>query len=92
LIAISSLTAISHLHFSKPCYGDKGTSLTALTDLALGDEAAAKTEYEEYNMDLSDQGARALGSLICLTHLDICGVDINDEGVKALSSLSALTD
>jgi hypothetical protein len=48
-------------------------------------------DYSGYDMDLSDQGARALGSLVRLTHLGVGGVVISDEGVRALCSLTALT-
>jgi hypothetical protein len=96
LMAISSLTALSHLHLRNPCYGDEGmralACLTALTSLDMGDAVtAAQIEIQGYDMLLSDQGARSLGSLVRLTHLGICGVEISEEGVRALSSLTALT-
>jgi hypothetical protein len=56
-----------------------------------GEKEADLGDYDEYDMYLTDQGARALGSLVRLTHLNISGVDISDEGVRALSSLTALT-
>jgi hypothetical protein len=69
----------------------------ALTHLDMGDEALAEWnaeyggEQDPLTMDLSDQGARAPGSLVRLTHLDIRGVGLNDEEANALSSLTVLT-
>jgi hypothetical protein len=41
--------------------------LTALTHLEMSGEVAAETgDYAGYHMHLSDQGARALGSLVRL--------------------------
>jgi hypothetical protein len=96
LIAISSLTTISHLQLREPCYGDEGmralARLTTLTHLDIGDDFLHnEIGYEEYNMHLSDQGARALRSLVRLTHLDIRGIAISDERMRALSSFTALT-
>jgi hypothetical protein len=95
LIAISSLTAISQLHFRKPWFGDEGmravACLTGLTYLDISDKSLVLEDYEQMEMQLSDLGARALGFLVRLPHLDIRGVDISYEGVRALSSLTALT-
>jgi hypothetical protein len=65
--------------------------LTALTHLDMGDQATANVDYEGCDMDMSDQGARALGSLVRLTHLNIGGVHLSNEGARALTSLTALT-
>jgi Ran GTPase-activating protein (RanGAP) involved in mRNA processing and transport len=62
--------------------------LTALTHLDLGD---AHIDRRPTDFIVSDEGARALASLVSLTHLDLSGSQLSDDGLRALCSLTALT-
>jgi hypothetical protein len=91
--ALSSLTAVSHLRLMLNSFSDEGAKvcLTTLTHLDLGDEfGEGYDERIASDFHVSAEGARALGSLVRLTYLDLNG-GFNAEGVRALCSLTALT-
>jgi hypothetical protein len=93
--ALSSLTAISHLHLVLTSFiSDEGAntlamSLTALTYLDLSDKRIRREQTDD---NVSDEGVRALASLVRLAYyLDLSGSELSDEGLRAFSSLTALT-
>jgi hypothetical protein len=94
LIAISSLTALTHLemvHYEFTRYGDgDGASeegLRALSSLT----GLVHLEFDLTMFDNSDESWRALSSLTAVSHLHLVQRSFNDEGANALTCLTALT-